>query len=74
MAQSKKKKKNFRELLEMYFDVKGLDIIVVLENGIEVELSKNRELINDVIITLDKGNRERRIPLSEVRSVDLYAA
>ncbi|MCP4136783.1 MAG: hypothetical protein GY754_37785 [bacterium] len=74
MTQAKKRKKSFKELLEKYLEVKGLDIIVVLEDGEEVELYKNRSLINDVIVTLDKWNNEKRIPLSEVISVDMYAA
>jgi len=74
MSQPKKRKKSFKELLEKYLVVKGLDIIVILEDGTEVELYKNRELIDDVIITMDKNKREKRIPLSEVASVDMYAA
>jgi len=69
-----KKSKSFRELLEKYLEFKGLDIIVILDNGQEVELYKNRELIDDVIVSLEKGKEERRIPLKQVVSVDLFAA
>jgi len=74
MRQKNKKKKDFRELLEKYLQIKGLDIVVVLENGKEVELFKHRELIEDVIISLDKIYGRIEIPLKTVKSVDLYAA
>lgn len=74
MRKTNKKSKSFKELLEKYLEIKGLDIIVLLENGLEVELYKNRSLINDMIVTFDKANKEKRIPLSQVKSVDLYAA
>jgi hypothetical protein len=68
------KKNNFRKLLKKYLSIKGLDIIIILEDGSEIELSKNRALIDDVIVTFDVKNDEQRIPLSVVKSVDLYAA
>ncbi len=74
MKESKKKKNSFREALEKYLDIKGLDIVVMLIDGNEVELHKNRTLIDDVIVTIDGNNRECRIPISHIKSVDLYAA
>jgi hypothetical protein len=70
----RKKKNNFKELLKKYLDIKGLDIVILLSSGAEVELNKNRVLVNNEIVTFDKGNRETRIPLSEIKSVELYAA
>ena len=61
-------------MLQKYLDIKGLDIVVVLEDGQEVELYKNRSLVNDTIITLENGKAEVRIPLSQIKSVDLFAA
>ena len=75
MSNSKKdRNKSFREQLKKYLDIKGLDIIIVLSNGIEVELYKNREIINDEIVTFDKTHSEKRIPISQIKSVDLFAA
>jgi hypothetical protein len=74
MAHKKAKRKNFKELLEKYLDIKGLDIILVLEDGREIELYKNRSIIDDMIVTFDVNNGEKKIPLAEVKSVDLYAA
>jgi len=65
--------KRFRNLLEKYLEVKGLDIILIMEDGSEIELYKNRLLINDLIVTMNKHD-EKRIPLAQITSVDLYAA
>lgn len=74
MKESKVKSKSFRDMLEKYLEIKGLDIIVILNDGTEVELYKNREIINDMIITMDGSNKKQSIPLSEVKSVDMFAA
>ena len=70
----KKNKNNFKLLLKKYLDIKGLDIIIQLADGQEIELNKNRVLDKNEIVTFDKGNNEKRIPLSKVKSVELYAA
>jgi hypothetical protein len=74
MPHKKNKRKNFKQLLAKYLDIKGLDIIIVLEDGKEIELYKNRSIIDDMIVTFDVNNGERKIPLSRVKHVDLYAA
>lgn len=74
MKESKIKTKSFRELLEKYLEIKGLDIVVVLNNGKEVELYKNREIIDDMIVTMDNYHNRQSIPISEVKSVDMFAA
>jgi hypothetical protein len=74
MAHKKAKKKNFKQLLAKYLDIKGLDIIIVLEDGIEVELYKNRSIVGDMIVTFDVDNGERKIPLKRIKHVDMYAA
>ncbi len=74
MRKTRKKNKSFRETLEMYLNIKGLDIIVQLKNGKEIHLDKNRKLIDDMIITMENGKKEKKIPLSKITSVDLYAA
>ncbi len=68
------KRKNFKQLLEKYLDIKGLDIIIILEDGKEIELYKNRSIIDDMIVTFDVDNGEKKIPISRIKSVDLYAA
>ena len=74
MKQSSKKPRNFKTMLQKYLDIKGLDIVVILEDGREIELYKNRTIIDDTIITLEKGKGELRIPLSDIKSVDCFAA
>ncbi len=74
MAHRKTKKKNFRQMLAKYLDIKGLDIIIVLEDGKEIELYKNRSIEGDMIVTFDVNNGERKIPLKKVKHVDMYAA
>ncbi len=70
----KSRKNDFKMLLEKYLDIKGLDIIVYLSDGKTIELNKCRKLRKNNIIITDANNREIRIPLSRIRSVDLYAA
>jgi hypothetical protein len=67
-------KKSFREMLEAYINIRGLDIIILLDDGREIELNKNRRLEDDEIVIIDKLMGERRIPIKEIKSVDLYAA
>ncbi len=68
------KSTTFRKQLKKYLAIKGLDIIVYLMDGNSIELNKNRTLIKDDIVILDKNNRELRIPITLIKSVDLYAA
>ncbi len=68
------KNNSFRKLLEKYLDIKGLDIVVILNDGREVELYKNREIIDDIIYAIDKSNRTQQIPIKDVKSVDMFAA
>ncbi|OHD63086.1 MAG: hypothetical protein A2176_08255 [Spirochaetes bacterium RBG_13_51_14] len=74
MAHKKGKRKSFKQLLAKYLDIKGLDIIIVLEDGKEIELFKNRSIIGDMIVTFDVNNGERKIPLKRIKHVDMYAA
>lgn len=74
MAHKKARKKNFKQLLTKYLDIKGLDIILVLEDGNEIELYKNRSIVGDMIVTFDIDNGEKQIPLQQVKHVDMYAA
>ncbi|MGL4370759.1 MAG: hypothetical protein ACRCUT_13970 [Spirochaetota bacterium] len=74
MKGGKEKQKDFRTALERYLNIKGLDIVVYLEDGKTIELYKNRSLVKDEIVMFDSTNKEKRIPLSRVKSIDLYAA
>ncbi len=74
MRQKKKEPKSFKQMLGHYLKIKGLDIVVLLKNGNKVELYKNRQLIDDKIITHDSSNNERSILISQIESVDLFAA
>ncbi len=72
--QKNKKKNNFKSLLNKYLGIKGLDIVVFLVDGEQIELHKNRKLVKDEIVYSDKNNSELRIPISQIKSIDLYAA
>ncbi len=61
-------------MLEMYFQIRGLDIIIQMSDGSEILLDKNRMIIDDMIVIIEKGKKEKRIPLSDIKAVDLYAA
>jgi hypothetical protein len=74
MKKTRQKKYNFKNLLEKYLNIKGLDIIVCLRNGDKVELNKNRKLEKDEIVMQDKAHQTIRIPLANVKSIDLFAA
>lgn len=63
----------FIDMLKKYINIKGLDMILYLEDGNEIELHKNRSLSGDEIVVISK-NIETRIPLSKIKSIDLYAA
>lgn len=65
---------NFKKLLKKYLSIKGLDIVVYLNDGAIIELNKNRALVKNEIIIKDKNDREFRIQLSAIKSVELYAA
>jgi hypothetical protein len=69
-----KKSTSFKKQLKKYLDIKGLDIIVYLRTGGSIELNKNRKLIKDEIIVKDKQDREQRIHISSIKSIDFYAA
>lgn len=66
--------KNFKKLLKKYLSIKGLDIVVYLEDGAIIELNKNRVLVKNEIIIRDKNNRELRIDIASIKSVEMYAA
>ena len=70
----KKKAKSFKTQLKKYLGIKGLDIVVYLRDGKSIELNKNRSLVKDHIVLVDKNNREMRIPISQIVSVDLFVA
>lgn len=72
--QNSTKKNTFRIQLNKYLDIKGLDIVVLLDDGKEIELYKNRKLVKNEIIYSDKSNKELRINIARIKSIDLYAA
>jgi len=72
--QNSTKKNTFRVQLNKYLDIKGLDIVVLLDDGKEIELYKNRKLVKNEIIYSDKSNKELRINIARIKSIDLYAA
>ena len=45
-----------------------------LKSGEEIQLNKNRKLIDNVLITIENGNIKKEIPLKSISSVDMYAA
>jgi hypothetical protein len=73
MQKKKSTESKFIDTLRKYINIRGLDIIVYLESGEEIELHKNRTLLGDEIIIINK-NRETRIPLADIKSIDLFAA
>jgi len=74
MKETKIKSKSFMELLEKYLEIKGLDIVVVLSNGEEIELYKNREIIDGMIVAIDNFQNKQNIPIADIKSVDMFAA
>ena len=74
MKDIKIKSKSFKDLLEKYLEIKGLDIVVVLSSGEEIELYKNREIIDGMIVAIDNFQNKQNIPIAEIKSVDMFAA
>ncbi len=70
----KKEQKSFVTMLTQYLNIKGLDIVVYLKDGKEIELLKNRYIDNNEIVMYDGMRRETRIPIDNVKSIDLFAA
>jgi hypothetical protein len=70
----KRKKNNFKKLLQKYLKFKGLDIVIYTVNGDTIELNKNRTLVKNDIVIYDKNNKVVKIPISLIKYVDLYAA
>ncbi len=70
----KRKRHNFKSQLRKYLGIKGLDIVIHLIDGKAIELNKNRRLVKDMIIVIDKNNKEHKIPITKIKAVDLYAA
>ncbi|MBN1499948.1 MAG: hypothetical protein JW982_07330 [Spirochaetes bacterium] len=70
----KKEQKNFVAMLAQYLKIKGLDIVVYMKDGKEIELLKNRYIDNNEIVMYDGMRRETRISIDNVKSIDLFAA
>ena len=70
----RKRRNDFKDLLDKYLSIKGLDVVVLMRDGKEVELYKHRRLEKNNIIYSDRTNAEMKIPLSHVESIDFYAA
>lgn len=67
------KAQKFRSTLERYIHYRGIDIVLHLKDGKVIELDKNRQMKDDVVI----GNLADgivQIPVSEIRSADFFAA
>ncbi|MCU0823911.1 MAG: hypothetical protein MUF77_04655 [Leptospira sp.] len=67
------KANKFKTTLERYIHYRGIDIVLHLKDGKSVELDKNRQMKDDVVI----GNLAEgvvRIPLAEIQSADFFAA
>ncbi|BDA79040.1 hypothetical protein LPTSP3_g19700 [Leptospira kobayashii] len=63
----------FKSTLERYIHYRGIDIVLHLKDGKVVELDKNRQMENDTVI----GNLAEgvvRIPITDIRSADFFAA
>ncbi|NMB63627.1 MAG: hypothetical protein GYA16_02025, partial [Spirochaetes bacterium] len=56
-----------------YISIKGLEIVIHLVNGEVIELQNNVRLEKNNIVVRNK-NREFHIPISDIKSIDLYAA
>ncbi|MEW6527219.1 MAG: hypothetical protein AB1444_11180 [Spirochaetota bacterium] len=70
---AKKKTNSFIKQLKKYISIKGLEIVIHLVNGEVIELQNNVRLEKNNIVVRNK-NREFHIPLSDIKSIDLYAA
>ncbi|TGK86827.1 hypothetical protein EHQ24_04280 [Leptospira noumeaensis] len=63
----------FKNTLERYIHYRGIDIVLHLKDGKSIELDKNRQMMDDVVI----GNLASgvvRIPIADIQSADFFAA
>jgi len=70
---TKNKTNSFIKQLKKYIAIKGLEIVIHLVNGEVIELQNNVHLEKNTIVIKNK-NREFHIPISDIKSIDLYAA
>lgn len=68
------KKQDFKSSLSKYLSIRGLDVIVLLNNGKKIELEKERKIVSNEIVFFDKNRNELRIPINTIKSVDFFAA
>lgn len=71
--QKKTKSISFSKQLKKYISIKGLEMVIHLVNGEIIELHNNVRLEKNTIVVKNKNN-ELYIPLSDIKSIDLYAA
>ncbi|HOM87277.1 MAG TPA: hypothetical protein PLZ38_09180 [Spirochaetota bacterium] len=71
--QKKTKSISFSKQLKKYISIKGLEMVIHLVNGEIIELHNNVRLEKNTIVVKNKNN-EFYIPLSDIKSIDLYAA
>jgi len=71
--QKKTKSISFNKQLKKYISIKGLEMVIHLVNGEIIELHNNVRLEKNTIVVKNKNN-EFYIPLSDIKSIDLYAA
>ncbi|HOF14677.1 MAG TPA: hypothetical protein P5130_06395, partial [Spirochaetota bacterium] len=69
----KTKSISFSKQLKKYISIKGLEMVIHLVNGEIIELHNNVRLEKNTIVVKNKNN-EFYIPLSDIKSIDLYAA
>ena len=73
MKRKRKPESSFADMVKKYINIRGLDIVLYLEDGKEIELHKNRAVSGNDIVIVTRTS-ETRIPISTVRSIDLFAA
>ncbi len=78
MSNRKKEQENpqdrFFSLLKRYISIKTIQIVITMRSGEEIIISSNRDIINEELVITENSKAVRRIPLTEIRKADLYAA
>ncbi|TGL57306.1 hypothetical protein EHQ58_13500 [Leptospira ognonensis] len=63
----------FRNTLERYIHYRGIDIVLHLKDGKVIELDKNRQMENDIVIG-NLADGVVRIPIADISKADFFAA
>ncbi len=68
------KSDEFRKQLEQFIQFRGIDILLHLKDGTQMELDKNRQMEGDVVIKNGRDGIKASVHIDEIIKADFFAA